>query len=346
MAHATNMTLAFPTIPETPVLDTIVAIAFTLIFVTGVPGNLLTIYVIARKGQVQTTTNVYILSLSCADLVFVLCSPLYAVEFLVIGNKFGEVGCRLRDTLDICTMLASIFTLSVMSIDRFFAVVFPVKSLGYRSDMCAKSIIIVIWAVSLTVALPLFIFTHESEVAFGDFVIRFCQNKMSFKAQTAYTTTVFILAFPIPFVLITFCYLSITSTLLHTDNNNPLPQSTDSKKSKRRVARMVLIIVICFFLCWLPFWIFIMLSYYSVPIEQNTGKVIAVLFISLTYVNSCLNPVLYTFLSENFRKNVKKAFKCCSRKVSPVSVIQANAGNTSTSHARARQPMVTEMGAF
>ncbi|XP_070579882.1 mu-type opioid receptor-like [Ptychodera flava] len=329
--NRTNITEEVWNAPDTTVIDAIIAVTFTLIFLTGVPGNLLTIYVIARKGRVKTTTNVYILSLACADLVFVLCSPFYAVEYLSVDNKLGDIGCRLRDALDVYTMLASIFTLTIMSIDRFVAVVFPIKSLGYRSDDVAKCINVVIWIVSFTVALPKIIFNHEVTYHLGDGVYRLCRNKMSEEAERAHITTIFVLAFPIPFLIITFCYVSMVISLMTSKNDSPLTESDESKQSKRRVARMVLGIVIAFFICWLPFWIYQMIRKYSTLVITNSISVYIVqfVFIALTYVNSCLNPLLYTFLSGNFRKNVKKAFKCCNRKVAPTQTI-ATAFNSSS----------------
>ncbi|XP_077980112.1 somatostatin receptor type 2-like [Glandiceps talaboti] len=350
MNEAVNSTRNFTpfvwTPPDTRTIDSITIALFVIIFIVGVPGNLLTIYVIARKGRVKTTTNVYILSLACADLVFVLCSPFYAVEILNTENHFGVVWCKVRDVLDVCTMLASVYTLTVMSIDRFFAVVFPIQSLGYRSDAVARMINILIWVSSFAVALPNMIYNVQVSFFFNDELIFFCVKRMSERAARAHVTTIFVLAFPIPFLVITFCYFSMIISLLSSKTGNMLTESDESKLSKRRVARMVFVIVTAFFVCWLPFWILKMLQFHDIVIKDKIlNYVVEVFFIALTYVNSSINPLLYTFLSGNFRKNIKKVFKCCYKKVSPSQTV-ASTNSSSLTNQTNKDQRRHETGTF
>lgn len=85
---------------------------------------------------------------------------------------------------------------------------------------------------------------------------------------------------------------------------------TKRRRSERKVTRMVVIIVFVFVLCWLPFFTANIVNLFYVIPENETTAAIYFTLVILTYVNSCANPFLYGFLSENFEKNMKKALQC------------------------------------
>lgn len=81
---------------------------------------------------------------------------------------------------------------------------------------------------------------------------------------------------------------------------------TRRRKSERKVTRMVVIIVLVFVLCWLPFFITNIVNLIHIIPENNTTAAVYFFLVILTYVNSCANPILYGFLSDNFKQSFQK----------------------------------------
>lgn len=106
-----------------------VPLAFGLIVLVGIFGNALVIIVVATNVQMRSTTNMLILNLAVADLLFIiLCVPFTATDYVLNSWPFGLVWCQTVQYLIYFTSYVSIYTLILMSIDRFIAVVYPVRN--------------------------------------------------------------------------------------------------------------------------------------------------------------------------------------------------------------------------
>ena len=107
----------------------IVPVLFGVITFLGVIGNTLVIIVVLTNQQMRSSTNVLILNLAVADLLFVIfCIPFTAADYVLNEWRFGLLVCQAVQYLIYVTSYVSIYTLIMMTIDRFLAVVFPVST--------------------------------------------------------------------------------------------------------------------------------------------------------------------------------------------------------------------------
>ncbi|KAJ6626575.1 Allatostatin-A receptor, partial [Pseudolycoriella hygida] len=145
------------------VVSKVVPIFFGLIGVTGLIGNCLVVVVILSNPQMKSTTNMLIVNLAMADLLFVIfCIPFTAVDYLLSRWPFGDIWCKTVQYLIVVTVQASIYTLVLMSFDRFLCVVYPIASRSLRTERNTILAILIIWCVILTISIPV-IFAHGVE---------------------------------------------------------------------------------------------------------------------------------------------------------------------------------------
>lgn len=138
---------------------------FSTIAVTGFVGNLLVILVVVFNKNMHSTTNLLIVNLASADLMFVIfCVPFTGVDYVLNRWPFGNLWCRTVQYLIVVTAFASIYTLVLMSVDRFLAVVHPIRSRMLRTEYFTKIAIFTLWAVVLTVSMPV-TFAHDVVVS-------------------------------------------------------------------------------------------------------------------------------------------------------------------------------------
>ena len=104
---------------------------------------------------------------------------------------------------------------------------------------------------------------------------------------------------------------------------NTTAKSTARKKSHAKVTRLVLTVITVYIFCWLPYWINQLSLIFrstspddedeNIPRDDNLVIVVTLLAGCLSYSNSAVNPVLYAFLSDNFKKSFMKACTCANR---------------------------------
>nr|ADE62523.1 somatostatin receptor subtype 5 variant 4 [Mus musculus] len=136
----------------------LVPVLYLLVCTVGLGGNTLVIYVVLRYAKMKTVTNVYILNLAVADVLFMLGLSFLATQNAVSYWPFGSFLCRLVMTLDGINQFTSIFCLMVMSVDRYLAVVHPLRSARWRRPRVAKLASAAVWVFSLLMSLPLLVF--------------------------------------------------------------------------------------------------------------------------------------------------------------------------------------------
>lgn len=105
----------------------------------------------------KTATNIYILNLAVADALVTTTIPFQSTDFLLSSWPFGEVACKVFISIDYYNMFTSIFTLTMMSVDRYVAVCHPVKALDLRTPVKAKVINVCIWILSSAAGIPAFV---------------------------------------------------------------------------------------------------------------------------------------------------------------------------------------------
>lgn len=199
----------------------IVPVVFGLIFVVGVLGNSLVMVVIGRAGsggrgvgggarRSGSPTNVFMVNLSAADLLFLLfCVPFHATIYSLPEWVFGAFLCRFGHYFSTVSMLVSIFTLVAMSVDRYVAVVLSGKSPCARSRRNALAGVCIIWTLSLVCSVPVaqhqVLTSHPSAPN-----STFCWEKWSGASKQSYKVAVLLVGYLLPLLLISCCYARVS----------------------------------------------------------------------------------------------------------------------------------------
>lgn len=187
----------------------VITFLYFLVCGIGLCGNALVIYVILRYAKMKTVTNIYIMNLAVADVLFMLGLPFIAIQLALVHWPFGAVLCRVVMTVDSLNQFTSIFCLMVMSIDRYLAVVHPIKSTKWRKPRVAKIINLTVWGVSLLVNLPIMIFSGLMPNKNQAWVCTIVWPEPQEAYQTAFMFYTFFLGFFLPLTVICLCYLLI-----------------------------------------------------------------------------------------------------------------------------------------
>uniref|UniRef100_A0A3P8RIY4 G-protein coupled receptors family 1 profile domain-containing protein n=1 Tax=Amphiprion percula TaxID=161767 RepID=A0A3P8RIY4_AMPPE len=241
--------------------------------------------------RVLSPTNVFVLNLSVADLSFLLCCvPLHATVYSLPEWLFGSFLC--------------IFTLVAMSVDRYVAVVRSNKSACVRSRRNALS------GLAPSGLCPCCVRSRwpstRSSPATPPPPTAPSAGRTGPERLDAPTGDGATAGFLLPLLLISCCYFRVLFHL-HKKMKN---MSKKSERSKRKTAQTVLLVVTAFAVCWMPHHIIVMwVEFGSFPLT-DASFAFRIVSHCLSYGNSCVNPVLYAFLSENFRKACCQVFTC------------------------------------
>ncbi|KAL4658736.1 galanin receptor type 1-like [Arapaima gigas] len=311
----------------------IVPVIFGFIFLVGVVGNTLVMVVIGRtkSRRSKSTTNTFILNLSIADLSFLLfCVPFQATIYSLSDWVFGAFLCKSVHYFVTVSMLVSIFTLVTMSVDRYIAVVHANKSPCIRSRRNASAGICIIWLLSFVFAVPVAQhqrLTRHRDAPNSSFCWEEWPNAVS---RHTYKVTILITGYLLPLLLITCCYAKVLYHL-HKKIKN---LSKKSERSKKKTAQTVLLLVAAFLICWLPHHVIAMWVEFGTFPLTNGSFALRIVSHCLVYGNSCVNPILYAFLSENFQKACKQVFtsRLLTSGTPVVTVVRLRMENFSTTH--------------
>lgn len=299
---------------QMPVGNLISMILFALVCIVGLFGNTLVIYAVLRFTKMKTVTNMYILNLAIADECFLIGIPFLIITMHLGEWTFGKAMCKAFMVSTSITQFTSSIFLFIMSADRYVAICHPVSATRYRSPFVAKIVSAAAWTMSAIIMLP---------VMFYATTIEKMDNQMTCNIQwpqeneagsgTTFTLYSLILGFAIPLCLILTFYSMVLRKLRSVGSKT---RSKEKKRSHRKVTKLVLTVITVYVLCWLPYWISQVALITSPPYVCNTRLQITlfVLVGCLGYSNSAMNPILYAFLSDNFKKSFLKAFTCTAGK--------------------------------
>ncbi|XP_049587285.1 chemerin-like receptor 1 [Syngnathus scovelli] len=296
-------------------LNIMSTIVYSLAFVLGVLGNGLVIWVTGFSMK-KTINTIWFLNLAVADFLFTAFLP-FSVTYTALGFHwpFGKFMCKLTSAVSALNMFSSVYILTVISMDRCVSVVWPIWAQNYRNVKKASRVSLGVWALALILSTPYFIYRDTGPSFFSEEVIN-CFNNFVFSDDfitpelnqlrlfryQAITVSRFLLSFAIPFTVIVSCY----ATIIHRLRKNP-----NLAGQSRRTFKIIAAVIVVFFFCWAPFQILVLLeltSYtHSSVVLQNVITVGLPIATSLAFINSCLNPLLYVFMGQDFKDKVRKS---------------------------------------
>lgn len=266
-------------------------VIYCVIFMVGTLGNGLVIYVTGFKMK-RTVNSVLFLNLALADFLFTA----FLIFTIISLSKdhqwhFGRYMCKLNNLVNLVNMFASVFLLTAISLDRCLSIWVVVWAHNKRTVRKAQLISIFIWAMALVCSTPYAIFR--------DLKLRSEKTYCSYFGTPLQLWILnvfrFVMGFLIPFLVISVCYVAIGVRAKRLQRTR-----------RQRPCRIIFSIILAFFICWMPIHVLNFIETAN-PRLNSIIRTIGPLAVSLAFMNSCLNPILYVFMCDEFQKKLKKS---------------------------------------
>ena len=288
---------------------------YVIIFLIGVSGNSLVVYVVMRNKAMQTITNIFITNLAFSDIMMCLLAvPFTPLAFFMNTWVFGEALCHIVPmSLCICVYVSTL-TSTAIAVDRYFVIVYPFKP---RMKTCVCLLMIVaIWIISVSISLPLGIYQNVSEDPEGSWICEEVWPKD--QARQFFTVTSLVLQYLVPCTIITYCYAKV-SLALRRRSKTRIGSGTASKerdemeiRRKRRTNKMLIAMVTIFVCCWLPLNMVLLVAEYDDEFDYFTLTFFSAHVIAMS--STIYNPFLYAWMNDNFKKEFKLVLPCLFRR--------------------------------
>lgn len=302
---------------DMPLSNLVFMLLYAVVGIVGLMGNTLVIYVVLRFSNMQTVTNMYILNLAIADECFLIGIPFLIATMNIRHWPFGSGMCKAYMVSTSITQFASSIFLLVLSADRYIAICHHVSSPKYRTPFVSRIVSGIAWAASSLIMLPIMLYATAIPQKKDHFTCGILwpvdeetdeENEYSGFSFTLYSL---VLGFAIPLCFIMTFYCLVIRKLRKVSRKTA-SKSQNKRRSHRKVTKLVLTVITVYILCWLPYWISQVALISSSPDSCNTRLNITIfLFVGcLGYSNSAINPILYAYLSDNFKKSFMKACVC------------------------------------
>ncbi|NXM65864.1 NPFF2 protein, partial [Serilophus lunatus] len=314
-----------------PSVAAVFIISYLLIFLLCMVGNGLVCFVVLRSKRMRTVTNLFILNLAVSDLlVGIFCMPTTLLDNIIAGWPFGSLVCKMSGMVQGISVSASVFTLVAIAVDRFWCIVYPFKQ--KMTVPTAVAIVAVVWLLAVAIMCPSAVLLQVREekrfrviLGAGNRTrpVYWCREDWPDPAmRKIYTTVLFANIYLAPLSLIVVMYARIGVVLCHTATPGAGKRSQEQRhgtwKRKHKVIKMLSVVTLLFALSWLPLWTLMLLSDYASLSDlqlQLINIYIYPLAHWLAFCNSSINPIIYGFCNENFRRGFQGVFKLqlCSR---------------------------------
>ncbi|CAH6777511.1 C-C chemokine receptor type 4 [Phodopus roborovskii] len=277
---------------------------YSLVFLLGLFGNSVVVLVLFKYKRLKSMTDVYLLNLAISDLLFVLSLPFWAY-YAADQWVFGLGLCKIVSWMYLVGFYSGIFFIMLMSIDRYLAIVHAVFSLKARTLTYGVITSLVTWSVAVLASLPGLLFS----TCYTEHNHTYCKTKYSVNSTTwkvLSSLEINVLGLLIPLGIMLFCYSMIIRTLQHCKN-----------EKKNRAVRMIFAVVVLFLGFWTPYNVVLFLEtlvelevLQDCTLERYLDYAIQATE-TLAFIHCCLNPVIYFFLGEKFRKYIAQLFRTC-----------------------------------
>nr|XP_003226120.1 PREDICTED: orexin receptor type 2 [Anolis carolinensis] len=322
---------------------------YIIVFLVALIGNILVCVAVWKNHHMRTVTNYFIVNLSLADvLVTITCLPATLVVDITETWFLGDSLCKGIPYLQTVSVSVSVLTLSCIALDRWYAICHPLmfKSTAKR----ARNSIIIIWIVSCIIMIPQAIVMECSsmfpELANKTILFTVCDEHWGAEIYPKlYHTCFFLITYMAPLCLMVLAYLQIfqklwcrqipgTSSVVQR-KWKPLQPGVQTRglrpsaslrisavtaeikqiRTRRKTARMLMVVLLVFALCYLPISILNILKRVFGMFNHASDRETVYAWFTfshwLVYANSAANPIIYNFLSGKFREEFKAAFSFC-----------------------------------
>ncbi|XP_049633639.1 C-C chemokine receptor type 1 [Suncus etruscus] len=276
---------------------------YSLVFVIGLIGNILVILVLTQYKKIKSMTSIYLLNLAISDLLFLFTLPFWIDYNLKNNWIFGNIMCKFLSGFYYLGLYSEIFFIILLTIDRYLAIVHAVFALRARTVTFGIITSIIIWTLAILASIPGFWFS-KTQKEIDHFT---CNLYFPFERQREWrqfqALKLNILGLVLPLLVMIICYTGIIKILLKRPN-----------EKKAKAVRLIFAIMIIFFLFWTPYNLTVFISAFhdtlftydceeskQVDLAMQVTEVIA-------YTHSCVNPVIYAFVGEKFRKFLRQLF--------------------------------------
>ncbi|XP_069771616.1 prolactin-releasing peptide receptor-like [Narcine bancroftii] len=292
---------------------------YVLVVFVGIFGNYLLLYVICKTKKMHNVTNFFIGNLAFSDMLMcATCVPFtLAYAFHPRGWIFGKFMCYFVFLMQPVTVYVSVFTLTAIAVDRYYATVHPLKK--RISIATCTYILAAVWLMSCALAAPAF--AHTYHIEFQDQEQTICEEfwVRKEKEHLAYAYSTLIITYILPLSAVSLSYLRITLKL----KNRVVPgHPTHSRErwekvKRKKIFRLLVLVVAMFGICWLPLHVFNIIRDIDIRlINKDYFNLIQLLCHCSAMSSACCNPFLYAWLHDRFRAELKKMFTC-QKKIVP-----------------------------
>ncbi|KAM4696116.1 putative G-protein coupled receptor 174 [Rhinophrynus dorsalis] len=282
------------------------AITYTVLLLPGLIGNILALWVFYAYIKETKRAVIFMINLSVADLLQVLSLPLRIFYYLNNSWPFGKFLCMFCFYLKYVNMYASIFFLVCISVRRFWYVIYPFKCNG-RKRMFDVYVCIVGWVFVCIGCLPFpLLRINNSNNDTSECFVHLPLRNIGIPNSIMLMTLAEIFGFVTPLLIVSYCSWRTIMSL-----REPHSISHDLGE-KKKALKMILTCAVVFLICFAPYHLSFPFDFLvkAKIIKSCTHRKAIQAFhpvaLCLASMNSCLDPVIYYFTTDEFKRRLSK----------------------------------------